>query len=112
MPRKSSGKSPGRPKAFCEKEALNAAMLVFAEKGYENASLADLTKAMGINRFSMYATFGSKEQLYVLAMEMFNDMRKQRVTADLSGPSARGSIAILLREIVVRFTDPGHGVCF
>jgi AcrR family transcriptional regulator len=54
MPRKSSGNPPGRPKAFCEKQALHAAMLVFAEKGFENASLADLTAAMGINRFSMY----------------------------------------------------------
>ena len=112
MPRKSSGNPPGRPKAFCEKQALHAAMLVFAEKGFENASLADLTAAMGINRFSMYASFGNKEQLYVKAMEAFNDMRKQRVTDTLKGPSARESITQLLKEIVDRFTDNIHGVCF
>jgi AcrR family transcriptional regulator len=112
MPRKSSGNPPGRPKAFCEKQALHAAVLVFAEKGFENASLTDLTAAMGINRFSMYASFGNKEQLYVKAMEVFNDMRKQRVTDTLKGPSARESITQLLKEIVDRFTDNIHGVCF
>jgi len=45
MTKKSTGIPPGRPKEFCEKAALHAAMLVFAEKGFENASLADLTAA-------------------------------------------------------------------
>jgi AcrR family transcriptional regulator len=111
MPRKPSGNPPGRPKAFCERQALHAAMLVFAAKGFEGASLADLTTAMGINRFSMYATFGNKEQLYVKAMEAFNDGRRQRVTETLAGPSARDSIEQLLKEIIVRFTSD-HGVCF
>src|SRR6266436_774879 len=112
MPRKSSGNPPGRPKAFCEKQALHAAMLVFAEKGFENASLADLTAAMGINRFSMYASFGNKEQLYVKAMNAFNDARQQGVIETLSGPSARESIEQLLTGVVERFTDKSHGVCF
>lgn len=111
MARKSSGNPPGRPKAFCEKQALHAAMLVFAAKGFENASLADLTTAMGINRFSMYATFGNKEQLYVKAMEVFNEVRRKRVVESLAGPSARKSIEQLLKEIVGRFTSD-HGVCF
>jgi AcrR family transcriptional regulator len=111
MPRKPSGNPPGRPKAFCERQALHAAMLVFAAKGFEGASLADLTTAMGINRFSMYATFGNKEQLYVKAMEAFNEGRRQRVTETLAGPSARDSIEQLLKEIIARFTSD-HGVCF
>ena len=111
MPRKPSGNPPGRPKGFCERQALQAAMLVFAAKGFEGASLADLTTAMGINRFSMYATFGNKEQLYVKAMEAFNEGRRQRVTETLAGSSARDSIEQLLKEIVARFTSD-HGVCF
>jgi AcrR family transcriptional regulator len=112
MTKKPTGIPPGRPKEFCEKAALHAAMLVFAEKGFENASLADLTAAMGINRFSMYASFGNKEQLYVKAMEAFNDARQQRVIDTLAGPTARASIEQLLQEIAERFTDKAHGVCF
>jgi AcrR family transcriptional regulator len=67
---------------------------------------------MGINRFSMYASFGNKEALYVKAMERFNHMRREGVQRSLSGNSARDSVALLLRDTVVRFTDPGHGVCF
>jgi AcrR family transcriptional regulator len=112
MTKLSSGNPVGRPKAFCEKAALHAAMLVFANKGFESASLADLTMAMGINRFSMYASFGNKEQLYVKAMEAFNDARQQGVVEALAGPSARDSIEKLLLGVAERFTDPGHGVCF
>jgi AcrR family transcriptional regulator len=89
-----------------------AAMEVFAEKGYLAASLPDLTAAMGINRFSMYATFGNKEDLYVKAMTAFNDAGKQRVIETLAGTPARASIVRLLKEIIERFTDKAHGVCF
>jgi AcrR family transcriptional regulator len=112
MNKRASGNPPGRPKGFCEKAALHAAMLVFAEKGFENASLADLTAAMGINRFSMYASFGNKEQLYVKAMDAFNDQRQQGVIETLAGPSARAGIEQLLMGVAERFTDTGHGVCF
>lgn len=87
-------------------------MLVFAEKGYENASLSDLTSAMGIHRFSMYASFGNKEALYVKSMERFNQMRRKGVRQSLSGAPARDAVAMLLRDVVMKFTDPGHGVCF
>src|SRR5260370_28403912 len=112
MTKKPTGIPPGRPKEFCEKAALHAAMRGCAEKGFENASLADLTAAMGINRFSMYASFGNKEQPYVKAMEAFNDMRKQLVTDALKGPCAHESITQLLKEIVDRFTNNIHAVCF
>jgi len=116
MTKKSSyiptGKPPGRPKAFDERVALIAAMEVFGEKGYLAASLPDLTAAMGINRFSMYATFGNKEELYVKAMTAFNDAGKQRIIETLAGSPARASIVRLLKEIIERFTDKAHGVCF
>jgi len=113
MPKKPSGNPVGRPKEFCEIKTLEAAMRVFAEKGYDNASLSDLTSAMKINRFSMYASFGNKEALYVKAMECFNEVRSQRQQGFLSAESAREGVRQLLRDAVMKFTDPdGHGLCF
>jgi AcrR family transcriptional regulator len=112
MSKKPTGNPPGRPKSFCEKQALTAAMLVFAKKGYEGASTADLVSAMGISRPSMYDTYGSKEELYVRAMEAFNDARKAGVVECLNSMPARESIAQLLRDCVRKFTDTSHGVCF
>lgn len=102
----------GRPKAFCEKQALAAATLVFANKGFEGASLTDLTKAMGINKFSLYATYGNKEALYVKAMERFNDARYARISQTLSVPSAKEGLRQLLNDVAVIFTTSGHGSCF
>ena len=53
----------GRPRAFDEDAALKKAMEVFWSKGYDAASLSDLTAAMGINPPSLYAAFGNKEAL-------------------------------------------------
>jgi len=61
----------GRRREFDKDEALKAAMLVFWEKGYAGASLADLTTSMGINKPSMYAAFGNKEQLHRHALELY-----------------------------------------
>ena len=54
----------GRPRAFDVNEALDRAMKVFWSKGYEGASLAELTRAMKINSPSLYAAFGSNEGLF------------------------------------------------
>lgn len=61
----------GRQKEFVQAEALHAAMLVFWKQGYVGASLSDLTAAMGINKPSLYATFGNKEQLFVAAANYY-----------------------------------------
>lgn len=61
----------GRHRTFDEKHALEAAMRVFWQKGYAGASLTDLTQAMGINKPSMYAAFGNKEQLFIASLQNY-----------------------------------------
>lgn len=58
-------KKVGRPRSFDIDKALLAATHVFWEKGYEGASMRDLTQAMGINSPSLYAVFGDKQKLYL-----------------------------------------------
>lgn len=61
----------GRPREFDKEKTLEAAMLVFWRNGYAGASLANLTDAMAINKPSMYAAFGNKEQLFMAALEQY-----------------------------------------
>ena len=61
----------GRPLAFDPEQAIDAAMRVFWLKGYEGASLADLTQAMGINKPSLYAKFGDKRGLFLAAIDHY-----------------------------------------
>ncbi len=66
-----NGKKTGRPRSFDEFTALNAAMNVFWARGYHGASMKNLTDAMGINRPSLYGSFGDKRQLYIKAIEHY-----------------------------------------
>ena len=68
----------GRKREFDKDKALKKAMLVFWEKGYAGASLADLTTSMGINKPSMYAAFGNKEQLHRQALKLYGNQYGQK----------------------------------
>lgn len=63
----------GRPRSFDRDEALSRALQVFWSKGYADASMADLTAAMGINSPSLYAAFGSKEDLFREAVRLYTE---------------------------------------
>lgn len=76
----------GRQKEFVQTEALHAAMLVFWKQGYVGASLSDLTAAMGINKPSLYATFGNKEQLFVAAANYYTEELAMPHVAKLHQP--------------------------
>ncbi len=68
----------GRPKTFDETEALTAAMHYFWEHGYDNTSLDNLLKAMGIKKSSFYATFKSKEEVFSRCLALYReDLYKQ-----------------------------------
>ncbi|WP_164125535.1 TetR family transcriptional regulator, partial [Stenotrophomonas maltophilia] len=63
--------SRGRPRNFDRDQALERAMRVFWAKGYEGAQLVDLTAAMGINPPSFYAAFGSKQEIFREAIDLY-----------------------------------------
>ncbi|WP_394821345.1 TetR/AcrR family transcriptional regulator [Pendulispora albinea] len=81
----------GRPRTFDEEEALEKALRVFWEKGYEGASLSDLTTAMGINRPSLYAAFGNKEELFQKALARYDATYMRFVGEALAEPTARAT---------------------
>ena len=63
----------GRPREFDLDKALEHALQVFWRKGYEGASMADLTETMGITKPSLYAAFGNKEELFRKALDRYVD---------------------------------------
>ena len=63
--------SAGRKRTFDQEQALEAAMRVFWHKGDVGTSLSDLTEALGINKPSLYAAFGNKEQLFASALTRY-----------------------------------------
>jgi len=98
----------GRPRAFDEVEALDAAMRVFWDKGYEGTSLDDLTAAMNINRSSLYSTFGDKEALFRRVMERYSDGPLSFLLESLELPTARAVVEALLKSAVNFLADPAH----
>lgn len=69
--KKKTSRPPGRPRAFDRDQVLDRAVLIFWEKGYKGASLDNLTAAMGINRPSLYAAFGSKHDLFMAVIDHY-----------------------------------------
>jgi TetR/AcrR family transcriptional repressor of nem operon len=65
----------GRPKSFSEKEALEKALDVFWQRGYQGVGLTELLDEMGIARQSLYDTFGNKRQLFIKTIEHYRDTR-------------------------------------
>ncbi|TQM43662.1 TetR/AcrR family transcriptional regulator [Pseudonocardia cypriaca] len=97
----------GRPREFDVDEALERAMRVFWEQGYEGASLTDLTAAMGITRTSMYAAFGNKEDLFRKALQRYSAGPAVYATRALEEPTARAVATAFLYGTVDTTTGPG-----
>lgn len=88
----------GRPRAFDEDQALDRAIDAFWRLGYEGASLSELTQAMGINKPSLYAVFGSKEELFIRALQRYGRSYGEHLDAVLARPTAYGVIESYLRS--------------
>ena len=102
-------KPRGRPLSFDRDAALERAMNVFWERGYEAASIADLTAAMGITPPSLYTAFGDKEKLFLEAIERYAlgpGSAAPRALAE--EPTARGAIERWLNEAADELTSACH----
>jgi AcrR family transcriptional regulator len=100
----------GRPREFDRAQALEAAMLLFWRKGFAAASMNDLCDAMGVRSPSLYAAFGSKEALYLEAVEHYVRTVGPPVWDKLAeGTTARDGVESLL--MAATETLPESGTC-
>lgn len=102
-----------RQKEFDPDQALGDAMELFWEQGYEATSVQELVDRMGINRFSMYDTFGSKHELFVRAINRYREVIGSTVLTELED-SDQGieSIRAYFSRIVDHLTSPkGKRAC-
>jgi AcrR family transcriptional regulator len=97
----------GRPRSFDLDDALDHAIDVFWRQGYEGTSLSDLTSAMGINRPSLYAAFGNKEQTFKLAVDRYAQIDMAYAQRALSAPTALEVVSRYLHDNVDAVTTPG-----
>ena len=99
----------GRPRSFDRDAALERAMELFWEKGYESTSLNDLTAAMGINPPSLYAAFGDKEHLFLEAMERYYKQQREPIAcAYQEEATARAAMERVLTEAAGQLAKSGH----
>ena len=82
-------------------------MEVFWQRGYEGTSISDLTAVMGINSPSLYAAFGSKEELFREAIDLYDTTDGSASERALrEGPTARAAIEAMLRDNAEIYADP------
>jgi AcrR family transcriptional regulator len=87
---------------------MEAAMLLFWERGYEGTSVSDLTQAMGLNPSSIYAAFGDKHALFQLAVKRYMEMRAQYAGKAMEEPTLEKVVRALFDNTVAFLTTPGH----
>lgn len=97
----------GRPRSFDRSAALRRAMMVFWAKGYDGASMPELTAAMGIHSPSLYAAFGSKQALYREALALYGDSEGTAIWDGIpAAPTARAAVEQFLRASAESFSRP------
>lgn len=104
----------GRPRTFDIDLALDRAVEVFWKHGFQDASMHELTEAMGLSKPSLYAAFGDKEALYLKTLERYVALLIERHAAALDGEAdGRRAVEGFLRSLAVMLADPAlPGGCF
>lgn len=103
-------KTIGRPREFDRESALHAAMLLFWKKGFLASSMTDLCDAMGIRSPSLYGAFGSKESLYVEAVDRYNAAARMLIWGHIDDePTVRSGMRKVLSAAAQVMTGTAGG---
>jgi AcrR family transcriptional regulator len=109
---KTSAKA-GRPTGFDTDRALDVAMRLFWDRGYEGTSMADLSQKMGIHPSSIYAAFGDKQALFALAAKRYANVPAQYMVKALEQPTFRGFVLAAFDNTVEFLAAKDHpSSCF
>lgn len=100
--------SRGRPRQFDTEKALDAALLLFWQHGYEGTSLSALTRAMGINVPSLYAAFGNKEMLFKKVLERYLQNPASYLPRALAEPTACRAVEKMFKGAINMVMNPCH----
>jgi len=93
-------------KQFDRSEVLDRAMTLFWSRGYEATSIQDLVEATGINRGSIYGTFGDKKRLFLAVIDHYGEKVAKPLMAELADPDPRRAIERMFESIIRRTSDP------
>lgn len=93
-------------KQFDRSEVLDRAMALFWTRGYEATSIHDLVEATGVNRGSIYATFGDKKGLFLAVLDHYLETVAKSMMAELSDPDPRRAIERMFDSLIRRTSDP------
>jgi len=93
-------------KQFDQSEVLDRAMRLFWRRGYAATSIRDLTGAMGINRGSLYAGFGSKQGLFLAVLDHYAEQFGKPLVRELADSDPRRAIERMFEAIIQRTSDP------
>ena len=99
-----------RTKSFDPDAVLDKAVEVFWSRGFEAASVEDLVAGTGINRASLYGTFGDKKDLFLKAIDRYNDHSSIKATAETTAP-VREVLENLFDGLIKRSTDGRYAGC-
>lgn len=103
----------GRPTEFSRESAIEAAMNLFWQKGYQGVSAKDLADSMSIQRSSFYNSFGSKEALFTEALALYGSLSPDIVLTQIKpGEPVMPVIEQLLKKLChIRANDPDARGC-
>ena len=102
-------RSRGRPRGFITEQVLEKVRGVFLAKGFTGASLDELATAAGLNRPSLYAAFGDKEQLYIATLRFYGTKSIEGLDAILAGPGTiQQRLARVYSAAIDLYTAPPH----
>jgi TetR/AcrR family transcriptional repressor of nem operon len=92
-------------KQFDRDEVLERAMVVFWRNGYQATSIQDLVEATGVNRGSLYPTFGDKRRFFLAVLEHYSERFGKPMMAELNDPNPRRAIEQMFKAIIRRTSD-------